>query len=112
MLRDNASIRDIYNSGKIVLKFAKSLSRKDLGLDESNTAGIILHIMIIGEATKRLSSEFRAQHPKIPWKQMAGIRDVIAHQYDEIDFDLMWDVIQVSIPDMLKKIEPLLPDGE
>lgn len=108
MLRDDASLQDIYNSGKIVLKFAEALNREQLGLDESNTAGIILHIMIIGEATKRLSPEFRSQHPKIPWQQMAGMRDVIAHQYDKIDFDLMWDVVQVRIPEMLAKVEPLL----
>lgn len=109
MLRDKASLQDICNSGKIVLKFAESLNREKLGLDDSNTAGIVLHIMIIGEATKRLSPEFRAQHPDIPWQQMAGMRDIIAHQYDKIDFDLMWDVIKVSIPEMLEKVEPLLP---
>ncbi len=67
MLRDNASLQDIYNSGRIILKFAESLSRKDLGLDDSNTAGIVLHIMIIEEATKRLSPELRAQYPDIPY---------------------------------------------
>lgn len=109
MLRDDASLQDIYNSGQTVIKFAESLNREDLDLNESNTAGIVLHIMIIGEATKRLSPELRAQHPELPWQQMAGMRDIIAHQYDKIDFDLMWDIIETSIPDMLKKVEPLLP---
>lgn len=108
MLRDNASLRDICNSGKIVLKFAESLSREGLSLDDSNTAGVVLHIMLIGEATKRLSPELRAQYPDIPWQQMAGMRDIIAHQYDKIDFDVMWDVIKVGIPEMLEKVEPLL----
>lgn len=109
MLRDDASLQDIYNSGQTVIKFAESLNREDLDLNESNTAGIVLHIMIIGEATKRLSPELRSQHPELPWQQMAGMRDIIAHQYDKIDFDLMWDIIETSIPDMLKKVEPLLP---
>ena len=109
MLRDDASLQDIYHSGQTVMKFAASLDRESLDIDESNTAGILLHIMIIGEATKRLSPEFREQHPEIPWRQMAGIRDIIAHQYDKVNFDMLWDVIQKGIPEMLEKVEPLLP---
>jgi len=43
--------------------------------------------MIIGEATKRLSTEFRQQHSSIPWKQIAGMRDIITHNYDNVDLE-------------------------
>ena len=109
MLRDDASLVDIYRAGQNVVKFSAGLKREDLELHDVNTSGILFQIMIIGEATKRLSSEFREQHPNLPWSDMAGMRDVLAHQYDRLDFDLMWKVIRKSIPEMLKKIEPLLP---
>ena len=68
--------------------------------------------MIIGEATKRLSPEFRAKHSSIPWKQIAGIRDIIAHNYDEVDLQEVWTVIKVNLPSLLEYILPLLPEEE
>ncbi len=66
----------------------------------------------MGEATKRLSREFRAAHPEIPWDDVAGMRDVIAHQYDRIDLDIVWQVIGRNIPELLSLIAPLLPRQE
>lgn len=89
MFRDDASIQDIYQAGQTVLKFAQGLTREDLELNEVRTSGILFQIIIIGEATKRLSSDFRLQHPELPWIQMTGMRDIVAHQYDKLDFDVM-----------------------
>ncbi|NEQ97957.1 MAG: DUF86 domain-containing protein, partial [Cyanothece sp. SIO2G6] len=60
-------------------------------------------------ATKRLSPEFRNQYPDIPWDNMAGMRDIIAHQYDRLDFEILWNVIHQGIPDIIEQIAPLLP---
>lgn len=108
MFRDDTSLRDIYQAGQNVVKFSDGLTREALELDDVRTSAILYQIMIVGEATKRLSPKFRLQHPDLPWIQMAGMRDILAHQYDKIDFSLMWDVIRLNIPEMLSKIEPLL----
>ncbi|MBC6424068.1 MAG: DUF86 domain-containing protein [Hormoscilla sp. SP12CHS1] len=68
--------------------------------------------MVIGEATKRLSKEFRNSHSHIPWKDMAGMRDILAHQYDRVNLNTLWYVIQFDIPELLELIEPLLPDSD
>ena len=65
-------------------------------------------ISIIGEATKRLSDDFRAQHAEVPWKEMAGMRDVIIHDYDEVDLDEVWTVIRENLPQLLADLEPLV----
>ena len=57
-------------------------------------SAILYQIEIMGEATKRLSQEFRDQHSDIPWRDVAGMRDIIIHQYDRIDFDVIWLAIQ------------------
>lgn len=108
MLRDNASILDIYVAGQQVLSFSKGLTQAELKMDPMRTSAVLYQVLIIGEATKRLSREFRDEHPEIPWDDMAGMRDVVAHEYDRIDFDLLWQVIQRSIPGLLGQIEPFL----
>jgi uncharacterized protein with HEPN domain len=66
-------------------------------------------VTIIGEATKRLSREFRESHPHIPWKDMTGLRDVVVHDYDEIDLDRLKPVIEVELVKVLHHLQSLLP---
>ena len=75
-------------------------------------SAILYQVIIIGEATKRLSTEFRNQHSNIPWKNMAGMRDILVHQYDRVNLNTLWDVIRDDIPKLLELIKPLLPDSK
>ena len=109
MLRDSASLLDIDRAGQLVVEFSQGMSREGLELDIQKRSAILYQIQIVGEATKRLSREFREQHPELPWDDMAGMRDIIVHQYDRLNFDLIWRAIQQSIPEMLEAIAPLLP---
>ena len=54
----------------------------------------------MGEAVKRLSSEIRASHPDVPWSEMAGMRDVLIHGYDRVNFDRVWSAIKGSLPEL------------
>ena len=109
MLRDSAWLLDIKCAGQLVVEFSRGMSREDLELDKQKQSAILHQIQIAGEATKRLSREFREQHPQINWSQIAGMRDIIVHQYDRLDFDIVWQVIQQSIPEMLEEIASVLP---
>ena len=66
-------------------------------------------IVVIGEAIKRLSIEFREQHLEILWKRTAGMRDILARQYDKLTLDLLPETIRVSLSRMLEEIALLLP---
>lgn len=110
MSRDKASLLDISRAGQRVLEFAQGLSRADLETDLMRLSAILYQLQVVGEATKRLSFAFREQHSDIPWSRAAGMRDIIAHQYDRLDLDVVWTVLQQSIPELLKMIAPLLPE--
>ena len=63
----------------------------------------------MGEATKRISLEFRQVNSQIPWREIAGIRDKLIHDYDNVKLDVVWDVVHRDIPELLQQIKLLLP---
>jgi uncharacterized protein with HEPN domain len=105
MLRDQESLIDIANAIKRALRYTNNISRSELEANDEKLSAVLYQITIIGEATKRLSQSLRQQHPEIPWREMAGMRDVIVHEYDQLDFDIIWDVVQNKLPKLLDLIE-------
>ncbi|MEA3240220.1 MAG: DUF86 domain-containing protein [Pseudomonadota bacterium] len=69
---------------------------------------VIRNLEIIGEAVKSLSPLFRGEHPDVPWKQIAGLRDVLIHHYFGVDVDSVWLVVESRLPGLLQRLEPLL----
>ena len=65
---------------------------------------------IIGEATKRIPEDFKQKHPNIPWKDMAGMRDILIHQYTEVDEDIIWKTVTQKIPPLKKHIKSIVSD--
>lgn len=108
-VRDNSSLLDMYQAGEKVLSFTDGITLEELQSDEMRISAVLYETVVIGEAITRISLNFRAEHPEIPWKSMVGMRNVLIHQYDKVDFDLLWDAIQNGIPEMLDRISSLLP---
>lgn len=78
-------------------------------LGDVKTQSAVLHqLLILGEAAKRLSNDFRSSHPEVPWPLVAGMRDKLIHEYNEVDLHEVWRTTQRDIPDLLRIIDPLL----
>ena len=69
---------------------------------------VIRNLEIIGEATKRVSQAIKEQHQEIPWRPMAGLRDVLIHDYMGISLKIVWNVVQNELPQLKIKIMELL----
>jgi len=71
---------------------------------------VVLHqLLVLGEAVKRLSDDFRAAHPDMPWHKMAGMRDVLIHGYDTVDLHAVWRTVQGDLPKLVDFLKPLIP---
>ena len=109
MRRDESSLLDIAEAARLVLAFTRDVTKVSF-LDDLKTQSAVLHqLLVVGEAVKRLSREFRAQHPAIPWLLIAGMRDHLIHAYDTVDLDEVWKTATRDVPELLAAIEPLLP---
>ncbi len=69
---------------------------------------VIRNFEIIGEATKRLSPELRSAYSDVPWQQMAGLRDVLIHDYLKVNLNLVWQIIEQNLPILKPKVEAIL----
>ncbi len=70
----------------------------------------VLHqLLVLGEAVRRLSDQFRTGHSEIDWRGFAGLRDVLIHQYDKVDLDEVWKVGAEEVPELRRQIDNLLP---
>lgn len=108
MSRNQEALIDITEAIKLITQYIEGVDPVTLAANVEKQDAILRRITIIGEATKRLTKEFRDQHTSIPWKEMAGMRDVITHEYDEVDLEEIWTVICENLPTLLAYIEPLL----
>jgi uncharacterized protein with HEPN domain len=72
----------------------------------------IRRIEIIGESSKNISINLKNKYDKIPWKIMAGIRDVIVHSYFDVDLDKIWNIVKKEFPKLKKEIEKILKENK
>jgi len=70
--------------------------------------GVIRQLEVIGEAVKRLSVDLRDANPQVPWKRIAGLRDVLIHRYMEVDLDAVWEFTQRDLVGLRKAVAQLL----
>ena len=106
--RDLSSLVDILVAAELVQKFREEINREMFEIDLLYQSAICRQLEILGEATKRLSPEIRANYPEIPWRKMAGMRDILIHNYDDIDLDAVWNVATKSIPELIDKINTII----
>lgn len=109
MERDKATLLDIARAIRLVLEFKAGMD-KTVFMEDVKTQSAVLHqLMVIGEAVKRLTPEFRARHTRVPWTLISGMRDKLIHGYDIVDLEEVWRTIETDVPDLYAQIQPFLP---
>ncbi|PZO36543.1 MAG: hypothetical protein DCF19_21205 [Pseudanabaena frigida] len=108
--RDYASVLDIDKAISHIIEYVEGYDRASFFQDSKTQSAVIYQIAIIGEATKRLSQEYRTKYPEIAWSLMAGMRDKLVHDYDNLDLERIWMTVSQAIPDLSNKLKPLLDE--
>jgi uncharacterized protein with HEPN domain len=109
MARDDVALLDIGNAARLVQSFIRGMTKEAFLADLKTQSAVLHQLTVIGEAVKRLSQAFRDQHPILPWSLMAGMRDHLIHGYGAVDLDEVWNTAARDMPEVLIKIEPILP---
>ncbi len=105
MSRDNAYLEDILHAARAIQRFTEGVMREQFKVNEEKYEAVNRKFEIIGEAARRLSPEVRQAIPEVPWKLVTAMRNIIVHDYDDVDLDVVWDTIQRDLPPLIAKVE-------
>ncbi len=107
--RDAGYLWDILQAARLIRDFIGDMDEAAFAKDLKTQSAVIRQQAIIGEATKRLSAEFRHAHPGVPWSEIAGMRDILIHAYKKVRLERVWSTATTSVAELMTYLEPLLP---
>jgi len=106
---DTALLIDIVNHARRIADFVAGQTWAAFSANAEKQAAVAHHIMIIGEAVRRLSPGFKDAHPSIPWANIANMRNRLIHDYGDTQIEILWTVATERVPDLARYLDPLLP---
>lgn len=115
MLPDEANaahIWDMYEAGREALNFLHDVPLSAFMSDRQLRRAVERDLEILGEAARRVSLDFQVQHPEIPWRDVIGLRNILAHDYGNVLPERVWTVAQEELGDLLDALQKLMPSTE
>lgn len=110
-LDDRSRLKHMRDAAQKIVAYTQDKDRQSLAKDELLQLALMRLIEIIGEAAARLSDDLKAQHNHIPWAAIVGMRNRLIHAYFDVDLDIMWNTVTISIPELLGQIKTILNDA-
>ncbi len=113
MLRDyRAYLEDIVEAADAAREFVAGMSKEDLTKDRRTRDAVVRNLEIIGEAAKKVPDETKRSHTEVEWKKIAGLRDILVHDYFGIDMDIVWDIVQNKLPTLVQQVRSIVAESK
>jgi len=103
-------LKDIHESAARIVEYVGTMSNEEFFQDPKSVDAVMRNLAIIGEAAKKIPADARRRYPSVEWKKMAGLRDIVVHDYFGIDEDIIWDVVTIRIPELKRQIDIMISE--
>ncbi|MBM4341371.1 MAG: DUF86 domain-containing protein [Deltaproteobacteria bacterium] len=101
-------LEDILDAITKIQLYTESLPKETFFADPKTIDAVVRNLEIIGEAIKKLPEDIRLKYPEVEWKKIAGLRDILIHEYFGVDHEIIWDIIQNKLPFLKEQIRQML----
>lgn len=105
---DLIRIHHMIDASVKAIQFTQFKTRADLDKEEQLALALVRLVEIIGEAASKITEETQAQSPSIPWLNITGTRNRLIHAYENVDYDILWQIVQKDLPALVQQLEQLL----
>jgi len=106
---DEAALLDAVRAARLAIEFLGECDVAGLRRDLKTQSAVLHQLMVLGEAIKRVTPEYREAHPGVAWRKAAGMRDVLIHAYDEVDLASVHETVRRDLPTLLAQLESITP---
>jgi uncharacterized protein with HEPN domain len=107
--RDPAYLWDMLGACEAITRLVRGTNFEEFLADEVRLRALERLFEIVGEAAGRVSATTRQAQPRIPWTSVIGMRNVVSHEYDRLDYRKMWDTASRDVPQLVELLRPLIP---
>ena len=102
---DEVRLKHMRDHANEALEMVRGKNREDLDRDRQLNLSLVRLVEIVGEAASRVSHQTQEAYPSIPWTQIVGLRNRLAHGYSEVDFDILWRIIKDDLPPLIAELQ-------
>ncbi len=101
-------LEDVIESIGKIGRYTAALSLQQFSKDEKAVDAVVRNLEVIGEAVKKIPEEMRQKHAGVDWRKIAGLRDILIHEYFGIDLEIIWDIVQNKLPSLEESVREML----
>jgi uncharacterized protein with HEPN domain len=105
MPKDNAYLKDILEAARAIRRFLDGIRLEQFKANEEKYEAVTRKFEIIGEAARRLSPDARNEFPEIPWRLITAMRNILIHDYDSVDLDVVYNTAQRDLPPLIARLD-------
>lgn len=101
---------DMRMAAEKVLRYTEGVDLAHFVDDDKTFDAVVRNLEVIGEAAKHVPAEVQVRYPEVTWRSIAGLRDIVAHEYFGIDEDILWDIVVNQVPQLLGQVKRILEE--
>ena len=103
-------LEDVLEAIGSIRSYTQGMSFESFSADKKTRDAVVRNLEVVGEAVKRVPEDLRCRHARVDWKKIAGLRDILIHEYFGIDLTIIWDILQNKMPALEEEVRGMLKE--